>query len=161
MVMGAERQQIWQRINELAAAGDETAAYLAGVFTRPEQLLGGPDTGGGSKKPPPPGRRRRGRAAPPGRAGPPAAPEASPGATHLPRRVTTGARPSSARTRIAFRAVARATPYSSMTACTVGRRAPGGSSPDVIRARRNAAICRYGGSGPSRSIIVIGAAMDQ
>lgn len=46
MVMGAERQQIWQRINELAAAGDETAAYLAGVFTRPEQLLGGPDTGG-------------------------------------------------------------------------------------------------------------------
>jgi hypothetical protein len=40
-VMAAERQRVWCRIQELAARGDETAAYLAEEFARPEQLLGG------------------------------------------------------------------------------------------------------------------------
>ena len=40
-VMDAERRRLFQRIQELAASGDETAVYLAGEFTRPEQLLGG------------------------------------------------------------------------------------------------------------------------
>lgn len=39
--IAAERQRVFRRIQELAASGDETAAYLAGEFTRPEQLLGG------------------------------------------------------------------------------------------------------------------------
>ena len=41
--MAAERRRLFQRIQELAAEGDETAIYLAGEFTRPEQLLGGED----------------------------------------------------------------------------------------------------------------------
>jgi hypothetical protein len=40
-VMTAERQRVFRRISERAAAGDETAAFLAGEFTNPEQLLGG------------------------------------------------------------------------------------------------------------------------
>jgi hypothetical protein len=40
-VMAAERRRVFARIQELAAQGDETAAYLAEEFTRPEQLLGG------------------------------------------------------------------------------------------------------------------------
>jgi hypothetical protein len=40
-VMTAERRRVFRRIHELAAGGDETAAYLAEEFTRPEQLLGG------------------------------------------------------------------------------------------------------------------------
>lgn len=39
--MRSERQRTFARINELAAAGDEDMAYLAEVFTTPEQLLGG------------------------------------------------------------------------------------------------------------------------
>ncbi|MFG1913017.1 hypothetical protein [Kribbella sp. NPDC048928] len=38
--MIASRQQLFQRINELAAAGDPTGEYLAGEFTNPSQLLG-------------------------------------------------------------------------------------------------------------------------
>jgi len=40
-VMAAERRRVFRRINELAAGGDETAAFLAEEFTRPGQLLGG------------------------------------------------------------------------------------------------------------------------
>lgn len=39
--MTLERQRTFARINELAAAGDADMAYLAEVFTSPEQLLGG------------------------------------------------------------------------------------------------------------------------
>lgn len=39
--MRGQRQQVFRRINELAARGNEVAEYLAGEFTRPEQLLGG------------------------------------------------------------------------------------------------------------------------
>lgn len=47
--MAAERQLVFQRINELAARnpGDQTWAYLSETFTSPGQLLGGGD-------PPPP-----------------------------------------------------------------------------------------------------------
>jgi hypothetical protein len=45
-VMAAERRRVFRRIHELAAQGDDTAAYLAGEFARPEQLLGGEDSGG-------------------------------------------------------------------------------------------------------------------
>jgi len=45
-VMSAERRRLWDRIQELAAQGDETAVFLAQEFSRPEQLLGG--TGEGS-----------------------------------------------------------------------------------------------------------------
>lgn len=44
LVMTAERQRVFQRIQELAAQGDETAACLAGEFAGPEQLLGGGET---------------------------------------------------------------------------------------------------------------------
>jgi hypothetical protein len=37
----SERQRMFQRINELAAAGDPDFAFLEGEFTNPEQLLGG------------------------------------------------------------------------------------------------------------------------
>lgn len=37
--MATERQRVFARINELAAAGDETGAYLSGEFTNPDQLL--------------------------------------------------------------------------------------------------------------------------
>jgi hypothetical protein len=44
--MAAQRQRVYRRIQELSAgAGGETgeaAGYLESVFTRPEQLLGGP-----------------------------------------------------------------------------------------------------------------------
>ncbi len=40
-VMAAERRRVFRRISELAANGDETAAYLAEEFTNPEQILGG------------------------------------------------------------------------------------------------------------------------
>jgi hypothetical protein len=40
-VMAAERRRVFQRIQELAARGDWTAAWLAKEFTSPEQLLGG------------------------------------------------------------------------------------------------------------------------
>ncbi len=39
--LGAERKRILRRINELAAGGDETAIYLEGEFSSPDQLLGG------------------------------------------------------------------------------------------------------------------------
>lgn len=40
-VMAAARQRVFRRINELAARGHQEAAYLAGEFTNPGQLLGG------------------------------------------------------------------------------------------------------------------------
>jgi hypothetical protein len=40
-VMVAERQRIYGRIQELAAAGDTAAIFLAAEFTSPDQLLGG------------------------------------------------------------------------------------------------------------------------
>jgi hypothetical protein len=40
-VMTTERQRVYRRISELAAGGDETMAFLAEEFTRPEHLLGG------------------------------------------------------------------------------------------------------------------------
>jgi len=43
--MAAERQRVWQRINELAAGGDPVGAYLAEEFTDPGQILGGGDHG--------------------------------------------------------------------------------------------------------------------
>lgn len=39
--MTAERQRVFSRISELAAAGDPVAAYLAEEFPRPEMILGG------------------------------------------------------------------------------------------------------------------------
>jgi len=39
--MTEERQRVFGRIHELAAAGDEVSAFLAEEFTDPEQLLGG------------------------------------------------------------------------------------------------------------------------
>lgn len=39
--MAAERRRVFERINDLAAAGDETAQYLAQEFSSPDQLLGG------------------------------------------------------------------------------------------------------------------------
>lgn len=45
LTMAAERQRVWQLIQE-RAAGDPDMAYLAGEFTEPEQLLGGNDSGG-------------------------------------------------------------------------------------------------------------------
>lgn len=40
-LMAPRRQQLLQRINEMAAHGDEAGVYLAEQFTHPEQLLGG------------------------------------------------------------------------------------------------------------------------
>lgn len=40
-LMAAERRVVFTRIQEQAAAGDQTAAYLAAVITHPDQLLGG------------------------------------------------------------------------------------------------------------------------
>lgn len=37
--MAAERERAYNKIQELAAAGDETAIYLASQFTSPDQLL--------------------------------------------------------------------------------------------------------------------------
>jgi len=41
-LMAAERRRVFQRVNELAAAGDPVAVYLAETFSGPDQLLGGP-----------------------------------------------------------------------------------------------------------------------
>ncbi|WP_280396017.1 hypothetical protein [Nocardia brasiliensis] len=40
-LMAARRQQLFQRVNELAALGDEAGTYLAEQITHPEQVLGG------------------------------------------------------------------------------------------------------------------------
>lgn len=40
-VMAAERQRVFSRIQEMAAAGDEAGVYLAGEFSEPGQILGG------------------------------------------------------------------------------------------------------------------------
>ena len=40
-VMTAQRQRVWQRVNELAAEGDAVGVDLAEAFPRPEQILGG------------------------------------------------------------------------------------------------------------------------
>ena len=40
-VMTAERQRVWQRIQDGAARGEPDMVFLAGEFTGPEQLLGG------------------------------------------------------------------------------------------------------------------------
>jgi hypothetical protein len=39
--MTAERQRVWQRIQDGAARGEPDMVYLAGEFTGPDQLLGG------------------------------------------------------------------------------------------------------------------------
>ena len=39
--MTAERQRVFRRIGELAAAGDPMGEYLAGEFSSPDQILGG------------------------------------------------------------------------------------------------------------------------
>jgi hypothetical protein len=44
--MTAERQRVYGRISELAAAGTPWAADLAETFARPGQLLGGEDEDG-------------------------------------------------------------------------------------------------------------------
>jgi hypothetical protein len=44
--MTAERQRVWQRIQDGAARGEPDMVYLAGEFQGPEQLLGGGDGGG-------------------------------------------------------------------------------------------------------------------
>jgi hypothetical protein len=41
--MAAERLRVWQRIQAGAARGEPDMVYLAGEFSGPEQLLGGPD----------------------------------------------------------------------------------------------------------------------
>jgi hypothetical protein len=46
-VMTEQRQMVFSRIQEQAAAGDETAVYLAGEFTSPDQLLGGGESDDG------------------------------------------------------------------------------------------------------------------
>jgi hypothetical protein len=46
LTMARSRRRLWQRIQELAAQGDETAVYLALEFTGPEQLLGGSEDAG-------------------------------------------------------------------------------------------------------------------
>ncbi len=43
-LVAGERQRVHRRIQELAAAGDPTAEYLAREFTNPNQLLGGSGT---------------------------------------------------------------------------------------------------------------------
>jgi hypothetical protein len=40
-VVDAERKRIFRRINELAAAEDQNMAYLAEVFSAPDQLFPG------------------------------------------------------------------------------------------------------------------------
>jgi hypothetical protein len=42
--MTAERQRVWQRIQDGAARGEPDMAYLAGEFSDPGQLLGGGGT---------------------------------------------------------------------------------------------------------------------
>jgi hypothetical protein len=43
-LMAYERQRLFRRMNEMAAHGNETAAFLAEEFARPEQILGGGDS---------------------------------------------------------------------------------------------------------------------
>jgi hypothetical protein len=43
--MAAERRRVFQRIQELAAGGDETGRFLAETFTNPDQLLNADDEG--------------------------------------------------------------------------------------------------------------------
>src|SRR6266702_8135168 len=62
--------------------------------------------------------------------------------------------PSSRSRAIERRAVVRATSKVSTISDSVGMREPCGYSPDSIRARMMAAICRYGGTGPVGSILV-------
>lgn len=38
--MASERRRVFRRINELAADGDDTAAYLEQEFSHPDQLTG-------------------------------------------------------------------------------------------------------------------------
>ena len=40
-VMAAERRRVFDRITEMAQAGDPTGVYLAEQFSTPDQLLGG------------------------------------------------------------------------------------------------------------------------
>jgi hypothetical protein len=42
--MSAERQRTYRRIQELGADGGAGYEWLADEFTRPDQLLGGPDS---------------------------------------------------------------------------------------------------------------------
>lgn len=44
-IMKAERQRVWSRINELAAAGAPDAAYLSAQFPLPGDLLNASDDG--------------------------------------------------------------------------------------------------------------------
>jgi hypothetical protein len=41
--MEGERQRVFRRISELAAAGNETGVFLEGEFTNPDQLLNATD----------------------------------------------------------------------------------------------------------------------
>lgn len=50
-VVQASRQQIYRRINELAASGDEAGRYLEGEFTSPDQLFSGGDRPQGGGQP--------------------------------------------------------------------------------------------------------------
>jgi hypothetical protein len=40
--MHSERRLLWRRLNELAAAGDDTAAEVLSQISGPDDLLGGP-----------------------------------------------------------------------------------------------------------------------
>jgi hypothetical protein len=44
-VMTGERQRVFRRIQETAAAGDEAGRFLAETFTNPDQLLNADDEG--------------------------------------------------------------------------------------------------------------------
>lgn len=44
-LMAAERRRVFRRMSELAASGDEAAAYLEQEFSSPDQILGGEDAG--------------------------------------------------------------------------------------------------------------------
>lgn len=46
-VMSAERQRVFRRIQEGAAAGNPDMAHLAEEFSSPEQILGGGEEGSG------------------------------------------------------------------------------------------------------------------
>ena len=49
-VMAAERQHVFDRIREGAAAGDPDMVFLAGEFAGPDELLGGGGTAGDSSE---------------------------------------------------------------------------------------------------------------
>lgn len=46
LAIAGSRKRIFRRIQELAASGQPESVYLAGEFTRPDQLLGGDDDDG-------------------------------------------------------------------------------------------------------------------